>query len=222
MSRILLISIISLSYCCVLIYSCQQPVHNELREGDLLFQDLNCGSLCDAIEAVTEGVNGKDFSHCAMVVSINDTLKVIEAIGGEVQVNSLKTFFIRSSDTISIQNITIGRPKKEYEALIPKATAYAIQQIGQPYDDEFLLNNNKLYCSELLYESFKAANNNHDFFVLQPMTFKDPETNDFFPAWVDYYQALQEPIPEGEPGINPGLISRSGKIEIIRIDLADL
>ncbi len=222
MSRILLISIISLSYCCVLIYSCQQPVHNELREGDLLFQDLNCGSLCDAIEAVTEGVNGKDFSHCAMVVSINDTLKVIEAIGGEVQVNSLKTFFIRSGDTISIQNITIGRPKKEYEALIPKAVAYAIQQIGQPYDDEFLLNNNKLYCSELLYESFKAANNNHDFFVLQPMTFKDPETNDFFPAWVDYYQALQEPIPEGEPGINPGLISRSGKIEIIRIDLADL
>lgn len=209
-------------YCCILICSCRQPGHNEFKEGDLLFQDLNCGALCDAIETVTEGINGKDFSHCAMVVSINDTLKVIEAIGGGVQVNSLKTFFKRSGDTISIKNITIGRPKKEYEAIIPKATAFAIQQIGQPYDDEFLLNNNKMYCSELLYESFKAANHNDDFFTLQPMTFKDPETNDFFPAWVDYYQALQEPIPEGEPGINPGLISRSDKIEIIRIDLADL
>ena len=36
-----------------------------LKEGDLLFQDLNCGELCDAIETVTQGVDGKDFSHCA-------------------------------------------------------------------------------------------------------------------------------------------------------------
>lgn len=217
MSRILLISIISLSYCCVLICSCHQPVHNELREGDLLFQDLNCGALCDAIETVTEGIDGKDFSHCAMVVNVHDTLRVIEAIGNRVQVNSLKTFFERSGDTISIQNITVGRIKKEFESLIPKAAAFAIQQIGQPYDNEFLLNNNKLYCSELLYESFKAANNNDDFFILQPMTYKDPKTNEYFPAWVDYYQALQVPIPEGEPGINPGLISRSDKIEIITV-----
>jgi hypothetical protein len=80
-----------------------------LQEGDLLFQDLNCGELCDAIEAVTEGVNGKDFSHCAMVVKINDSLKVVEAIGDKVQVNTLKDFFARSGDTASIQNITVGR-----------------------------------------------------------------------------------------------------------------
>ncbi len=80
-----------------------------LQEGDLLFQDLNCGELCDAIEAVTEGVNGKDFSHCAMVVKINDSLQVVEAIGDQVQVNTLKDFFARSGDTASIQNITVGR-----------------------------------------------------------------------------------------------------------------
>ncbi len=56
-----------------------------LQEGDLLFQNLNCGELCDAIEAVTEGVNGKDFSHCAMVVKINDSLKVVEAIGDKAK-----------------------------------------------------------------------------------------------------------------------------------------
>ena len=62
----------------------------KLKAGDLLFQDLNCGPLCDAIEAVTEGENGRDFSHCAMVISINDSLKVIEAIGQQVQINSLE------------------------------------------------------------------------------------------------------------------------------------
>ena len=80
-----------------------------IQEGDLLFQDLDCGPLCDAIEAVTEGVNGKDFSHCAMVVKINDSLKVVEAIGDQVQVITLHDFFARSGDTASIQNITVGR-----------------------------------------------------------------------------------------------------------------
>lgn len=188
-----------------------------LQEGDLLFQDLNCGELCDAIETVTEGVNGKDFSHCAMVVKINDTLKVVEAIGDKVQVNSIKNFFARSGDTASIQNITVGRVLEKYQPLIAKAALSAKAHIGEPYDDVFLMNNNSWYCSELLYDAFKEANDSKDFFELNPMTFKDPKTKTFFPAWVDYYQQLNQDIPEGKPGINPGLISRSNKIEIVPI-----
>jgi hypothetical protein len=188
-----------------------------LQEGDLLFQDLNCGELCDAIEAVTEGVNGKDFSHCAMVVKINDTLQVVEAIGDKVQVNSLRNFFARSGDTASIQNITVGRVLEKYQPLVAKAALKVKEYIGEPYDDVFLMNNNSWYCSELVYESFKEANDSKDFFELNPMTFKDPKTNAFFPAWVDYYQQLKTDIPEGKPGINPGLISRSDRIQIVPI-----
>ena len=193
------------------------PKTEALQEGDLLFQDLNCGELCDAIEAVTEGVNGKDFSHCAIVVKINDTLQVVEAIGDKVQVNSLRNFFARSGDTTTIENITVGRVLEKYQPVVTKAALKAKAHIGEPYDDVFLMNNNSWYCSELLYESFKEANDSRDFFELNPMTFKDPKTNDFFPAWVDYYQQLKQDIPEGKPGINPGLISRSDRIQIVPI-----
>ncbi len=189
-----------------------------LQQGDLLFQDLNCGDLCDAIEAVTEGVDGKDFSHCGMVVMIDDTLKVVEAIGSKVQINSLANFFARSGDTSTIQNITIARVKTAYEPLIDQASEFAKQQIGQPYDDEFLMSNGKWYCSELLYEAFKEANDQQDFFELNPMTFKDPETQSFFPAWINYYQELGVEIPEGEPGLNPGSISRSDKIQVVEMN----
>ncbi len=188
-----------------------------LQEGDLLFQDLNCGALCDAIETVTTGVNGKSFSHCAIVVKQNDTLKVVEAIGGNVQVNSLHNFFKRSNDTAQIKNITIARTKMDKVGLA-KAASFALNQIGQPYDDEFIMNNSKWYCSELLYEAFKVANNQQEFFSLNPMTFKDPKTKEFFPAWIDYYKALNKPIPEGKPGINPGSISRSDKLEILNVE----
>jgi hypothetical protein len=188
----------------------------QLREGDLLFQRLHCGALCDAIESVTKGVHNKKFSHCAMVVNINDTLRVIEAIGNSVQINSVHHFCARSGDTGTVKNISVGRLKDEYKTLIAKASAFAKLQVGKPYDAEFLLNNGAWYCSELIYEAFKYANDNRAFFSLAPMTFKNPVTQKFSPAWTDYYKELQKPVPEGKPGINPGLISRSTKIKILK------
>jgi len=211
-----------LLYCCfifLLTQSCNLPVSSlNLKEGDLLFQNLNCGDLCNAIEAVTKGVNGKDFSHCGMVVLINDSLKVVEAIGEEVQVNTLKAFFARSGDTSVVKNITVGRVKKKYVPLIEVAKTIAIQKIGQPYDHEFILDNGSWYCSELLYDAFKSANGQEDFFELAPMTYKDPKNQNYFPAWEDYYKQLNKQIPEGELGLNPGSISRSDKIRIIEFD----
>ena len=189
-----------------------------LQEGDLLFQDLNCGALCDAIETVTQGIEGKKFSHCAMVVKQNDTLKIVEAIGGNVQISTLHHFFARSGDTTAIKNITIARTNKMNQEQLAKASSFAVQQVGQPYDDEFIMNNGKWYCSELLYEAFKVANNQKEFFSLAPMTFKDPATKKYFPAWIDYYKELEKPIPEGQLGLNPGSISRSDKLTILKID----
>jgi hypothetical protein len=67
----------------------------------------------------------------------------------------------------------------------------------------------------LIYEIFKRANNGEAVFDLQPMTFIDPETGKTFPAWIDYFDDLNEPIPEGEPGLNPGGLSCSPAIRIM-------
>ena len=192
--------------------------NDRLREGDLLFQDLRCGELCDAITAVTKGINGKSFSHCAMIVKDGDSLKVVEAIGKDVHFTSLRTFFARSGDTGRIEHITAERLKPRFQELIPEAVEYVKRQLGVPYDDEFRIHNGKLYCSELLYEAFRSANHNTDVFNLEPMTFKRPDSQTFFPAWIEYYQELNKPIPEGEPGLNPGSISRSPKLYVIHLN----
>ncbi len=196
--------------------ACSQPERlPELKHGDLLFQDLNCGDLCDAIESVTEGVNGRDFSHCAMVVSINDTLKVVEAIGSGVQISSLESFYARSGDSNEVKNIVVARLKPEYRNLIDLASEFALSKVGKPYDDVYALGNETWYCSELVYESYRSASGNDAFFEVSAMTFKEPNSDAFFPAWVEYFNELGEEIPEGEPGLNPGSISRSEKLEIL-------
>lgn len=181
------------------------------KTGDLLFQNLDCGEICDAIEAVTTGYENQSFSHIGLVYVHNDSVFVIEAIGNDVHLTSIVDFLERS-DTLLVQ----GRLKPEYTKLIPKAIQFALIQQGKPYDEPFLYNNGKYYCSELIYDAFAFANNGKAFFQLEPMTFKKPDSQEYFPVWVDYYKKLNMPIPEGKPGINPGGISRSDKIEILK------
>ncbi|WP_370519220.1 YiiX/YebB-like N1pC/P60 family cysteine hydrolase [Flavobacterium sp. Sd200] len=182
----------------------------QLQDGDLIFQDMDCGPLCDAIEAVTEGYNGNDFSHMGMVCHRNDTLYIIEAAGKAVRLNTLEKFSKNTS-----KPMYVGRLKKQYQKLIPQAIAFSLRQLGVPYDTEYVYNNGSYYCSELIYDAFKSANKNKPFFELFPMTYKRPGTQDFFPAWVEYYKKIGKPIPEGLPGCNPGGISTSNKIEIV-------
>lgn len=84
------------------------------------------------------------------------------------------------------------------------------------YDDEFIYDNGKYYCSELIYDIFKEANNGVPVFELEPMTFKSIKSKEYFPVWVDYYKKLNFPIPQDSLGINPAGISRFEKMKIVK------
>lgn len=187
-----------------------------LEQGDLLFQDSDCGPLCDAIEQVTTGYGGSCFSHIGVVTIDDDgNFAVIEAISNGVEITPLQFFLSRSFDSRRRPKVVVGRLKKPYQSLIPSALEEALKLKGKPYDKVFAIGNESYYCSELIYEIFLRANNNEPVFELQPMTFKSPGTESTFPAWQDYFSELGVPIPEGQPGINPGGISRSHAVEII-------
>ncbi len=190
----------------------------QLKEGDLIFQDLDCGPLCDAIEKVTGGFNGANFSHIGLVVKDStNQFVILEAIGDKVHITPLGKFLNRSFDADGNPKAIVGRIKPEYKNIISKFIEDAKTYLGKPYDDVYVMDNDSFYCSELIYLAALKANNGTPFFYLYPMTFKDPDTGDFNPAWVEYYKNLNVKIPEGEPGINPGGISLSDKIDIVHI-----
>jgi len=186
------------------------------QPGDLLFQDLDSGPLCEAIERVTEGYGGAEFSHVGIVARSPDgSPLVIEALPRGVVRTPLAEFLDRSHDSQCKPKVVVGRLRPRYRALVPRALREAERLVGKPYDRAFAIGNDRYYCSELIYEIFRRANGGQPLLRLAPMTFKDPATGRTLSAWADYFRKLHIPVPEGRPGISPAALSRSPKLEIV-------
>lgn len=195
----------------------------DLKPGDILFQDLDCGASCDAIEAVTDGVDGSELSHIAVVSHVDDDkgkVYVIESLTGGVQETTIDKFLGRSFDDKKRPKVLVGRLNDLSEHELDKVVQRIRTFIGKPYDDIFNANDDKYYCSELVYEVFRKGYRSDSepgkpIFKMEKMTFNDPKDGKIMPVWKDYFGKLSNPIPEGKLGINPGSISKSKYITIM-------
>ena len=186
-------------------------------KGDILFQDLDSSPLCDAIELVTPGYRNGNFSHIGIVIELGypdsigadyiyeNNIRILEATPNNVKTTRLDSFLNRSVDSNKKPKVIVGRIKDKYQYAIHDAINFLKSKIGIKYDNEFLLNNNSYYCSELIYKAFEKDS----IFKLNKMTFLDPESNDTIDIWKEYYRELNIKIPEGELGVNPGIMSLS-------------
>lgn len=187
-----------------------------LRDGDLIFQDLRCGILCEAINDVTVSYSKIPLSHAGIIYKNADNWLVIEAIGKDVHETALPVFLARSTDSSGEARVILGRVKKEFANLLPKALSFCKAQEGKLYDEEFEMNNDKYYCTELLYEAFRFANGEKEFFKLKPMTFKNKKDGQINPTWENYFRELGKEIPEGQAGCNPNEMIADQHLQILK------
>lgn len=195
---------------------------SDLRGGDLLFVVNGQGN---NITDVTDGVDGLGIDHIAVFSDGN----VIEAIPeyGVVE-NPLDSFLVRLSDR---ESVLVGR----IEGLdVDESVTNARKFLGKPYDDIFMPSDSAIYCSELVQKSFvfkdglkerdqnvkevdsKATGSGTKHFVFGtiPMSFHD-STGNVTEFWAKFYSARGLAVPEGEPGTNPGQLSRDPNVKIL-------
>jgi hypothetical protein len=116
--------------------------------GDVLFHSAPESRLINAIEGVTQS----PYSHCGMVIEYNGQWAVIEAHSG-VEITPLARFIARGRNG----GFAAYRPAEKYQAVMPEVVQCALQYLGRPYDIRYQLDDERIYCSELVYKAFKDA-----------------------------------------------------------------
>lgn len=190
-----------------------QSLSPRLETGDLIFLDLDCGELCDAIETVTLEqfeVSEPRLSHMGVVLREDGQMNIIEAWpDGGVQKTPVTKFLARvKGGENQINGYYIGHFKNEFRDEAARAANAAKQFLGRSYDDEFLTTNDKYYCSELIAEAFNKADS--PWFKYRGMYFGN-SSSPAYSIWKKYFDEKKLPIPTNKLGISPLGIYLAGR-----------
>lgn len=193
-------------------FSCKKAPAPKLEDtcietGDLLFVGIPMNykenSMSQAIADATSNGDTVNFIHTAILeVDKEGAVWVIDAtmaygVDRHPLDTLLKQFTLHENGakaTFDVMRLVDDRYVLTY---VEKAKTW----LGEPYDQSFLSENGKHYCTELVYDAYVDSDGAHRFESV-PMNFKNKEGE--MPAyWTWLFGELGEPIPQGEPGTNP-------------------
>jgi uncharacterized protein YycO len=162
-----LMSLILLAILCVFLASCEQkvkysdfikPSHialakGELTDGDIIFQ-TNTSDFSNAIKLATHS----KYSHCGIIFRWQGKKYVCEA----VQPVGIKLL----DDWISFgdsSHYVVKRIKNAFDVLTPEACGKMVETgkyfLGKNYDNVFGWEDDRIYCSELVWKIFQRGAN---------------------------------------------------------------
>lgn len=184
--------------------------------GDLLFQAGIPGGMTDAIAEATGGQGDISFTHVGIATIEPSGIYVLEATPEKgVSMTPLQEFLDAADKIADRPAVVVARlHHTDGKKFAAQAVVNARHFLGQPYDESFLPHNDKMYCSELIWESYLNAEHNTHLFAARPMTFcgSDGQLSRF---WADHFASLDEAVPEGVLGTNPDDLSRAEILQIV-------
>lgn len=118
------------------------------KEGDIIFQSLPRSRLVNAIE----GVSQSPYSHCGIVATRDGEWVVYESYR-KVEVTPLREFIFRGRNS----GFAVYRLKPEHQDHVPTTIKNVRRYVGRPYDVRYRMDDEKIYCSELIYKAYQDA-----------------------------------------------------------------
>jgi hypothetical protein len=170
------------------------------QDGDIVFQSSN---RCDLVEAI-EGITESKYSHCGVVVIRNGNPFVIEAVGPVSEI-TLERFTQRGRT----RTIDVYRLKGSYRSKIPQFVEALRPYLGRPYDFRYRMDDERIYCSELVYKAFRKTYGES---LGKPKKLKDMNWKPFV-ATIKKYE--KGPVPLDRPIISPRAIAEAEQVEIV-------
>ena len=172
----------------------------EPREGDVIFQSLPRNAVVNAIEGATES----PYSHCGIVAKQNGKWVVLEALHG-VEVTPVSQFLLRGRR----QGFAVCRFRKEHQKHIPEILKAAREMLGRPYDSRYRMDDEKIYCSELIWKAYKKVTRSE---LGKPVALQTLKWGPYRPV----IEALEGgPVPLNRMMITPADMARAKQLKLV-------
>ncbi|MFN8282463.1 MAG: YiiX family permuted papain-like enzyme [Chitinophagales bacterium] len=190
----------------IIVAACNQNNIKEklFKDGDIIFQT----SLSNQSKAIQLATHSK-FSHCGILIYKNNNWLVLEAVE-PVKLTALSNWIAKGKD----QAYVVKRLKSNFslnQTDLKKMEKIGKSYLGKHYDLAFEWNDNKIYCSELVWKIYKYGANIE---LVKPQQLKDFDLRNSV-----VQQKLKErygkDIPYNEMAISPDAIYNSDKLKII-------
>lgn len=188
---------------------CAQNTINEsiILEGDLLFAYSNTTGKAIS-EATVHDTTALPIYHVAIATWVNSKLYALEAIDEGVVLTPFDKF---SERTKSKGGMMIGRLHDR--SGVDQSVSNALEHIGKPYDDLYMIDTQEIYCSELVQLSYVNGKGQR-IFPLINMSFHDSK-GQILDFWRKHYEKRGMAVPEGALGTNPAQIVHDPAIWIV-------
>ena len=195
----------------------------QIQSGDLLFvglpadYSLDDSSMSSGIAAATGDGSGINWIHTAILDVDDEGTWIIDAtIKRGVARYPLDSFLVDFTlKDGSYPTFEVMRLKDGPRDLVENAKKF----IGRPYDVWFLPDNEAMYCTELVRDSYLSEDGS-PILPAAPMNFKGAD-GEFPPYWQQLFGLLGQPIPQGLPGTNPQDMRKSPLLEKVDVSITE-
>jgi uncharacterized protein YycO len=136
---------------------CCEASRYQPQEGDILFQSIIKSDMVPQTDMVRliEGATNSPYSHCGVVVKKKDEWYVCEAMVFGVKEIPLWMWVSRGERA----KYDVYRLKDDYRQHLPQFLDVLKSHLDKPYDWRYRMDDESLYCSELVYKAFKESAN---------------------------------------------------------------
>ena len=196
--------ILILLLACALSVDAQQQV----LEGDLLFAYSSTSGKAIS-DATVHDSTALPIYHVAIATWVDGKPYALEAIDEGVVLTPYDKFCER---TMSKGGMLLGRLKDR--SGVDQSVSNAMEHLGKPYDDLYMIDTQEIYCSELVQLSYVNGKGQR-LFPLINMSFHDAQGR-ILDYWREHYAKHGMAVPEGALGTNPAQIASNPAVEIIK------
>lgn len=194
----------------ILLLACALGVNaqQQVLEGDLLFAYSSTAGRAIS-DATVHDSTALPIYHVAIATWVGDKLYTLEAIDEGVVLTPYDKFQERST---SKGGILIGRLRDR--SGVDQSVSNAMEHLGKPYDDLYMIDTQEIYCSELVQLSYVNGKGQR-LFPLINMSFHNAQGR-ILDYWREHYAKRGMAVPEGALGTNPAQIANDPAVEIIK------